>query len=96
MPGENEMIDFESVEELMEVCNEGHGVVAGGRVVGLSVAAAREGEDVEMVGELRSDVVENVGGVAETGEEEECFSGAPPVEVFEGDSVGFDEEVFVW
>jgi hypothetical protein len=71
VPDEDDASELERIERDANVLDQSRRIIAAGRVIGLAEPAPRERDAVKAVGEPRRELVERMGGVAESGQEDD-------------------------
>jgi hypothetical protein len=87
------MVEMQRIENGDDVVAEMAGVIVGSGGAGRAESAARDGVDVVGRYKRGREIIEDVGGVAASGEEDERAAGAAPVEHFKMDAVGDGDEL---
>src|SRR5260370_37146 len=95
MADQNQALNLQRVEELPNIFYKRAGVVAAVGFLGFAMPAPGESEHTKVVGELRREVVKNMGGVAHSVQEQHRLSLPAPIEIMELHVVDRDESVLV-
>ena len=80
MPNENWSIQLQRIERGAQIVGKLENPVTSCRSTRSTESSARDANDAEFVGELRCELIEDVGRVADTGQEQDGSSLSSPID----------------